>query len=67
VRVLVNGKPQEKQVEVGLESTDKAEIVSGLSEGETVIVGEVTPGGETTFGGGGIRGFMPGGGGFVGR
>jgi multidrug efflux pump subunit AcrA (membrane-fusion protein) len=55
VRTLINGKPQDKQVEVGLETSDQAEIVSGLSEGETVVVSEITGGGETTFGGGGMR------------
>lgn len=67
IKVLVNGKPQERQVEVGLETTSQAEILSGLSEGETIIVSEVTVGEETTFGGGGgMRGIMPGGG-FEGR
>lgn len=56
VRVLVNGKEEQREVEVGLETSDQAEIVSGLSEGETVIVSEVTAGEETTFGGeGGMR------------
>lgn len=62
VRVLVNGKPQERQVEVGLETSSQAEITSGLSEGETIVVSEVTVGEETTFGGGaGMREIMPGG------
>lgn len=64
IRVLVNGKPQEKQVEVGLETSSQAEIVSGLSEGETIIVSEQALGEQTpAFGGeGGFRGIMPGGG-----
>lgn len=62
VRVLVNGKSQEKQVEVGLETSSQAEIITGLSEGETIVVSEITVGEETTFGGGGgMRGIMPGG------
>jgi len=62
VRVLVNGQIQEKSVEVGLETSDRAEIKSGLSEGETVVVSEQITGGQTvggqrtTFGGEG--GFM---------
>ena len=64
VRVLVEGKPQEKQVEVGLETSNQAEIINGLSEGETVVVSEITAGEEATFGaGGGMRGIIPGGGG----
>lgn len=62
VKVLVNGRSQERQVEVGLETTSQAEIISGLSKGETVVVSEVVTGEETTFGGGGMRGIMPGGG-----
>ncbi len=53
---LVNGQPQEKTVEVGLETSDRAEITSGLSEGETVVVSEqtTTTGGQApAFGGGG--------------
>lgn len=60
VRVLVNGEPQEKQVEVGLETSDRAEIVGGLSEGETIVVSEQAAGEEATFGGGSFRGIMPG-------
>lgn len=57
VRILANGKIQEKPVEVGLETSDQAEILSGLSEGEAIIVGEQTTGGQApAFGGQG--GFM---------
>jgi len=55
VRVLVSGLTQEKTVEVGLETSDRAEIKSGLSEGETVVVSEQTTE-RTTLGGEG--GFM---------
>lgn len=57
VRVLVNGQVQEKQVEVGLETSDRAEIKSGLAEGETVIISEQAAGGAApVFGGqGGMR------------
>lgn len=61
VRTLVNGKLEEKPIEVGLETSSQAEIVSGLSEGETVVVSEITNSGETTFGGGGMRGIIQGG------
>lgn len=71
VSVLVNGKPEGRQVQVGLETASQAEIISGLSKGETVVVSEQTPGGETpAFGGqGGFRGIMtmPGGPGREGR
>lgn len=61
VRVLIKGRPQERQVEVGLETSSQAEIVSGLSEGETIIVSEIIPAGEMPgFGGAGFRGIMPG-------
>jgi len=62
VRIFINGKIQRKPVEVGLETADCVEILSGLSEGETVIVSEQVTGGQTiggqrtTFGGEG--GFM---------
>jgi len=59
-RVLVNGQVQEKPVEVGLETSDRAEIKSGLNESETVIVSEqATSGQAPTFGGeGGFRMMM---------
>lgn len=42
VRVLENGKERAKPVEVGISSETKTEIISGLNEGETVIVGKVS-------------------------
>ena len=40
VEVFVDGKIEEKDVEVGLEGTsdDMVEIISGLEEGEKVIL-----------------------------
>ncbi|MDO8468811.1 MAG: efflux RND transporter periplasmic adaptor subunit [Candidatus Peribacter sp.] len=38
IRILENGEVVDKPVETGMESDTDAEIVSGLSEGETVIV-----------------------------
>lgn len=55
VRVLVNGKEEQREVEIGLETSDQAEIISGLSEGETIIVSEIIAGEEATFGEGGMR------------
>lgn len=39
VWVLENGKPVEKQVELGIASDSETEVLSGLSEGDPVIVG----------------------------
>ena len=57
VMVLENGTPKPKSVEIGLETTTQIEIVSGLSEGEVVIVGEQSFGEQDSpFGGmGGFR------------
>jgi len=38
VRVMVNGQPQERPVEVGLDDGLRVEIASGLNEGDTVVV-----------------------------
>ncbi|MCB9808607.1 efflux RND transporter periplasmic adaptor subunit [Candidatus Peribacteria bacterium] len=38
VRVLKNGKVEERQVSVGMETVTDVEILTGLQEGETVIV-----------------------------
>jgi len=76
VRVMNNGKISQVTVETGLSSDTQTEIVSGLSEGQTVVVGTIStqttrgttgaaasPFGGTGFGGGGNRGFGGGGGG----
>jgi len=56
VRVLKNGKEQEVVVETGLASDTETEIVSGLSEGDTIIMGAIsnsnrTSTSESPFGG----------------
>jgi len=40
VRVLENGKVQERKIEVGLEGDEYVEVISGLQEGEQIIVSE---------------------------
>jgi multidrug efflux pump subunit AcrA (membrane-fusion protein) len=35
---MVNGQPQERPVEVGLDDGLRVEIASGLNEGDTVVV-----------------------------
>lgn len=40
VQVLVAGDPVEKQIMVGIESNSDAEVISGLAEGEAVVVTE---------------------------
>jgi HlyD family secretion protein len=37
VIVIVNGKQEPRQVEIGLSNFEMAEVISGLSEGETVL------------------------------
>ena len=39
VQILVDGKPQDRQIKTGLENTDYVEVLSGLAEGELVITG----------------------------
>ncbi len=41
VEVLVNGKPQRREVKIGIQGNTMTEIVDGLSEGETVITGRI--------------------------
>lgn len=74
VRVLKNGAVQQVPVETGLSSDTDTEIVSGLSEGQTVVTGTVTTGSSTSgsspfssgfrfggAGGGGAGALRPGG------
>ncbi len=72
VRILKNGQVQTVAVETGLASDTQTEITSGLSEGDTVIIGGLTtpasqsassPFGAFRFGGGGGAVFRRGGGG----
>jgi len=70
-RVLNNGQVQQVPVETGLTSDTQTEIVSGLSEGQTVITGTLTSsssssssspfGGGFRIGGGGGAALRPGG------
>ena len=64
VNILKNGQPQEVSVVTGISSSAQTEIVSGLAEGETVVVQTTTQQGQgsnqgtspfSTFGGGGGR------------
>jgi HlyD family secretion protein len=50
VTVLVNNKPIERQVEIGLEGDDTSEVLSGLIAGDKVVTATITPsaGGQTT-------------------
>lgn len=73
VTVLVNGSPQVRQVEIGLQGDDTTEIRSGLTVGDQVVVrlstGTTGSGSGTGgFPGGGLPGggFPGGGGGFRG-
>ena len=60
VMVLENELPEPKSVEIGLETATQIEIVSGLSEGEVVIIGEQSFGDQDSpFGGmGGFKNMM---------
>ncbi len=40
VRVFKDGEVEEREIEIGLEGDDFIEIISGLEEGEEVVVGE---------------------------
>lgn len=40
VRVFKKGKSEERKIEIGLEGNEYIEIISGLAEGEEVIIGE---------------------------
>lgn len=73
VQVMKNGKPQQVTVETGISSDTQTEILSGLSEGDTVVTATIQPttgtqtSGQTSspFGGalGGGGAFRLGGGG----
>lgn len=44
VQILVNGKPQEREVQIGLKGDEGlVEVTNGLQEGETIIVSTTTP------------------------
>jgi len=75
VQVMKNGKSQSVTVETGLSSDTQTEIVSGISEGDTVITSTIQPTNGTQtrtqssspFGGFGGGAFRMGGGGSGGR
>jgi macrolide-specific efflux system membrane fusion protein len=47
VRVLADdGQVQTRQVRVGMNNHVKAQVLSGLREGERVVVGDAAPGGS---------------------
>lgn len=58
VRVLKNGREQQVPVKIGLQNDTQTEIISGVSEGDEIII--TTPstqtqrGGKSIFGGGGF-------------
>lgn len=65
VQIMKNGKPQSVTVEIGLSSDTQTEIISGLSEGDTIVTATIQPTTSTSstgttsifssFGGGGNR------------
>ncbi len=65
VRVLQNGRVNSVSVETGMASDTETEIISGLSEGETVVIGTIASGtgssGTSPFSSFGGRGFGGGG------
>jgi RND family efflux transporter MFP subunit len=50
VRVLVNGKPETRTVQVGASDPTRTQILSGINEGDLVIVGTTTSSTGTTRG-----------------
>lgn len=57
VRVLINGEEMQTPVEIGIVSDSQTEIVSGISEGDTVITGSQTSTtGQSAFSSGGFFG-----------
>ena len=66
VQVLVGKTPEPREVQVGMQTDEAIEIVSGLQEGEKVVTATVHPGDDKGGGGkggpGGNKGGGPGGG-----
>jgi macrolide-specific efflux system membrane fusion protein len=59
VQVLVNGKPQTVAVTTGASDSSRTQIVSGLNEGDNVVIATVSstvPSGTTRTTGGGLLG-----------
>jgi HlyD family secretion protein len=59
VTLLVNGEQVQTPVETGLSSSTKTEIVSGLNEGDVVVISTATST-ATSSGSGGLAGGVPG-------
>lgn len=72
VRILKNGQVTAVTVEVGSSSDTQTEIISGVNEGDTVVIGAVNASGTSTstttspFGGSGFGGLRSGGSGIGG-
>lgn len=69
LQVLVNGKPETRAITVGATDANRTQILSGVSEGDQVVIATVTGTVPTTTGNGGTggRGLTGGGGGvFIG-
>ncbi|MDI6717105.1 MAG: HlyD family efflux transporter periplasmic adaptor subunit [Actinomycetota bacterium] len=72
VTVLKNGQPQQVPVTLGLYSDSQVEVVSGLSEGDEVVIETLSSSSQQSasssspFSGGGFGGMRPGGGMFPG-
>ncbi len=43
VQVLVDGAPEDRSIDIGLVTTDGAEVTAGLAEGDLVVIGQATP------------------------
>lgn len=52
VLVMANGRPEPRQIEVGLVSRTEAEVLSGLEPGEVVVLGEAAQAGQPANTGG---------------
>jgi multidrug efflux pump subunit AcrA (membrane-fusion protein) len=70
VQVLVNGQPQSRPVTIGAVDSQRTQILSGLNQGDTVVIAAITRSVPTNqggagglFGGGGGARFGGGGGG----
>ena len=66
LQVLVNGQPQTRAVTVGATDATRTQILSGISDGDQVVIATITGTVPSTTGGTGARGLGGGGGFFVG-
>jgi HlyD family secretion protein len=58
--VLIEVKTEKREVTIGLEGDDATEVVSGLKEGDTVVVQTIAPATTASTGGSPIGGMGPG-------